>query len=290
MDVLELAGDHATGSLPKGQIQPPTGRRELVFDRLAAGDHWHPEMTEKEKAALEKIDRSWNHAESQFFIIHYQQLGYARRVARMADYLYQYIAADLPGYEDRVKEKSHIVVVKDGDDWKEFLQHAQTAPEWSGAYVHGRVMYVPDSDDRKRNAHVVAHEMSHLVLNRFFAHRPPLWLNEGLAEWYGHFGWQAFKGQNVDIHGDLGDMENPYSVEELMRMPGIQGDNEAIHRYYRTSHQLVGMLKLRKDQAAFVEFLKGVTVEGKPVRIPLEAVYGLGDTGALQRAFDEFLD
>ena len=289
-EIMNLVGDHATGSLPGGQIQPPSGRRELVFNRLGAGDHWHAQISPAEKAALQKVDRSWNHAESKFFVIHYKKLGYARRVARMADYLYQYIAADLPGYEDRVEEKSHIVVLKDKDDWREFLEHAETAPEWSGAYVRGKVMFLPDSDDRKRNAHVVAHEMSHLVLNRFFVHRPPLWLNEGLAEWYGHFGWQAFKGQNVNVRRHLGDLEQPYAVAQLRGMRGIQGNAADIRRYYATSHQLVGMLKLRKDQAAFVEFLKGVTVEGRPVGAPLEAVYGLGDPDALQSAFDEFLD
>lgn len=290
MEVLKLAGNQTAGGFPQGEIQAPTGRRELVFNRLEAGDHWPSSITPAEKEALLKVDRKWNHAESRFFVIHYKKLGYARRVARMADFLYLYIASDLPGYEDRVEEKSHIVVVADMDDWREFLKYAETAPEWSGAYVRGMVMFVPDSDDRKRNAHVVAHEMSHLVLNRFFVHPPPLWLNEGLAEWYGHFGWQAFKGQNVNVERSIGDLEQPFPVAQLMGMRSIQGNIREVSRYYATSHQLVGMLKLRKDPADFVKFLQGVTVEGKPVKTPLEEVYGLGDTAAFQEAFDAFLE
>jgi hypothetical protein len=249
-------------------------------------------MTEKEKNALLEVDRNWDHAETQFFVVHYQQLGYARRVARMADYLYLYIAADLPGYKDQTEEKSHIVVVKDRDDWKEFLTLSATAPEWSGAYVHGKVMYVPDSDDRKQNADVVAHEMSHLVLNRFFLRPPPLWLNEGLAEWYETFGWEAFKGQKVNVDENLGTYENPFPLEQLFRMSSrdLGNDREKVSRFYNTSREVVGMLKLRKDQQAFVQFLQMITVEGKPAEQALKTVYGFENTAAVQAAFDEFLD
>jgi len=288
-EVVKLAGTHATGSIPRGQVQAPKGRRELVFDRLGAGNHWHKDIKEKELSALKQIDRSWGHAETQYFVIHYQQLGYAQRVARMADYLYQYIAADLPGYEDRVKEKSHIVVVKDRDDWKEYLKLAEHPHQWAGAYVRGRVMFVYEMENREVNAHMVAHEMSHLILNRFFVHRPPLWLNEGLAEWYGHFGWQAFKGQRVNVRRSLGEMENPAPVSQLMGRRSYPTGNREIGKFYASSHQLVGMLKLRKDENAFVEFLVEVTGKGRPVQEPLKSVYGLESPEQVQDALDDFL-
>ncbi len=288
-EVIRLAGPTATGSTPRGQIQAPKGRRELTFERLGAGNHWHKQIKENELSALKQIDRSWNHAETKYFIVHYQKLGYAQRLARMADYLYQYIAADLPGYEDRVKEKSHIVVIQDRDDWKEYLKLSQYPNQWAGGYVRGRVMFIYDMDNREVNAHIVAHEMSHLILNRFFIHRPPLWLNEGLAEWYGHFGWQAFKGQKVNIRRSLGEMDDTAPVSELISRKSYPSGTDAVRKYYATSHQLVGMLKLRKDEDTFVKFLTEVTGKGRPVEEPLESMYGLSNAAQMQEALDEFL-
>lgn len=290
-EVIQLAGPNATGSTPRGQVQVPTGRRELQFNKIVRGDPWHPRMSDAEKNALLKVDRNWDHAETKYFIVHYQQLGYARRVARMADYFYPYIAADLPGYKDQVKEKSHIVVVKDRDDWKEFLELSATAPSWAGAYVRGKIMYVPDGGDRKQNADVLAHEMSHLVLNRFFLRPPPLWLNEGLAEWYEKFGWEAFKGQLVNVEENLGTYKNPLPLEQLFRMNlrDLGNDRTKVSRFYNTSREVVGMLKLRKDQQAFVKFLQMITVEGKPAQYALKEVYGFENTAAVQAAFDEFM-
>jgi hypothetical protein len=287
VEVVQLAGNHATGSIPKGQITVPTGRRELVWKPLVRDSSWHEHVKESERKALLEVDKNWDRAESEYFIIHYQQVGYAKRVARMADFMYQYIAADLPNFKDRMKEKSHIIVVKDKDDWKEFLELAQTAPQWSGAYVRGMVMFLPDRDDREQNAEILAHEMSHLVLNRFFRQQPPLWMNEGLAEWYGGFGYKAFKGQKVSVRDGVGEMKNPFPADKLMSM-GQVPQNE-VHRFYRTSHELVGMLMLEKDRDAFTEFLQAITVEGKSADEALKTVYGYANRDDLQKAFQKFV-
>lgn len=288
--VLELAGDNARGALPAGQFQKPTGRRELTWKEQLRGDLWPTQMDESVQNALTGLRRSWSHAETEFFIIHYQQVGFAKQVARMADFQYQYIAADLPGFQDRMKEKSHIVVVRNEEEWKAFLQTADAAPEWAAAYVHGMIMYLYDTDNSKANANILAHEMSHLVLNRFFRLQPPLWLNEGLAEWYGNVGHSAFKGQKVDVERGLGKLASPFPVAVISAMNGYPNTPEEVTLFYATSQQMVGMLMLRKDQPAFVEFLKAITVEGKSFMEPLAAVYALPDLSAFQKAFDDFLD
>lgn len=288
--VLELAGENARGAIPAGQIQKPTGRRELTWQELVRGELWPAQMDENVKNALTGLRRSWSHAETEYFIIHYQEVGFAKQVARMADFQFQYIAADLPGFKERVSEKSHIVVVRNQEEWKMFLKNADSAPEWAGAYVHGMIMYLYDTDNSKANANILAHEMSHLVLNRFFRLPPPLWLNEGLAEWYGNLGHSAFKGQKVDVERGLGKQENPFPVSAITGLKEYPKDTQEVNRFYATSQQLVGMLMLRKDQPAFVQFLQAITVEGKSFMAPLAEVYDLGDLNAFQKAFDDFLD
>ncbi len=289
-EIIKLAGENARGAVPAGSIQKPTGRRELTWKPIVRGDVWPESMSEEVKNALTSLSRGWDHAETEYFIIHYQQVGFAKQVARMADFQYQYIAADLPGFQDRMKEKSHIVVVRDREDWKEYLGSVDSLQNWFAAYVHGMTMYLYDTDNSKANSNILAHEMSHLVLNRFFVHRPPIWLNEGLAEWYGNVGHSAFKGKKVDVEKGLGDIKQPYSVSALTTMREYPKGDEQVSRFYNTSQQLVGMLMLRKDQPTFVEFLKAITVDGKSFMEPLSEVYDIQDLTTLQGEFDEFLD
>lgn len=287
--VLQHETPDAPGMMPKGVIGRPTGRREMVWKPLTGDEMWPIYMPEQTKAALVGLPREWEHVESEYFVIHYQKQTFARRVARMADFQYQYIASDLPGFQDRVKEKSHIVVMRDQEDWQAFLRTSNSAPEWSAAYVHGKLMYLYDIGNNEANASILAHEMSHLVLNRFFAKQPPLWLNEGLAEWYGNFGYAAFKGSKVNPKQGLGRLRDPMDVAGLTGANGYPTDREEISRFYKTSQQLVGMLMLRKEPPDFVQFLQAITVDGKPFTIPLANVYGLEDLNEMQNAFSKFL-
>lgn len=290
MDVIRMAGENARGVIPAGEIRKPTGRREITWDPINRGAPWPDSLSEQELSALESVGRTWKHAESRFFILHYQSLSYARRVARMADFQYQFIAADLPGFEDRFTEKSHIIVVRDREEWQEFLSRSGSFPTWAAAFVRGDTMFLFDLDNSEANAAVLAHEMSHLVLNRFFVHRPPLWLNEGLAEWYGNMGHEAFKGQKVDPERGMGKLDQPFPLTDLVSLPQYPTEPEAIARYYATSKQVVGMLMLRKDQPSFLRFLKEIVVNGRPFTEPLSDVYGLTSHAELEQAFLEFLD
>jgi hypothetical protein len=288
-EVMRLAGANAHGALPAGQIQAPTGRRELTWKEINLGEPWPTSMTSKEKDALLTVGREWKHAETEFFIIHYQQVAFAKRVGRMADFFYQYIASDLPGFQDRQKEKSHIVVVRNSKEWKEFIEKSQTAPEWAAAYVYGQIMYVQDTGDNETNADILAHEMSHLVLNRFFARTPPLWLNEGLAEWYEAAGWKAFKGQRVNPKEGLGRMADAFTIPELMGMRGYPDGEAQVHRFYRSCRQAEGFLKLEKDQSVFVKFLQAVTVKGADIPAAVKEHYGFENVEDWQKAFIRFL-
>jgi len=285
---LQAVLNARVGEMPRGEITRPTGRREGSWKELQT-EHWPDFMPPNYKTAALGMPRPWRHAESKYFVIHFQQLGFARQVGRMADFLYEYIASDLPGYEDRFREKSHIVIFRNRDEWQRFLQESKAMGSWAAAFVSGRMMYIQDFGDTETNANILAHEMSHLVLNRFFLHYPPLWLNEGLAEWYGTIGHRAFKGQRADPRSSLGRMRNPCDLQTLLSMRGYPANTEDVSRFYGTSQQLVGMLVLEKRMPEFVQFLKLITVEGKPAMEAVTTVYGYQNVAELQQAFNRFL-
>jgi hypothetical protein len=240
----------------------------------------------EERKALTDLAGSWRHAETQYFVIHYQQEAYARTLGRMADFFYEYIAADLRGFKDLAGEKSHIVVVRNPREWKKFMEAAGTAPEWATAYVYGPIMFVQDLGSGRDNADVVGHEMTHLVLNRFFVRPPPLWLNEGLAEWYGKSGWNAFKGQTVQPRRLFREkISQPMPLSELMSATAYPAD---VGSFYATSRYLVGYLQLKRDTRDFVDFLRRVSVDGEDAMKVIGEIYGHGRLPDLERAFHTF--
>lgn len=288
-EVIRLSKLQLPDPMPKGPIEKPSGRREITWEELTGPAPWPKLLDPDQLETLQAVGRSWEHAQSRFFILHYQSLGYAKKVSRMADFQYQFIAADLPGFHDRLPNKSHITVIRNRGEWLQFLTSSGAFPTWAAAFVRGDMMFLYDMDDRETNAEILTHEMSHLVLNRFFLIQPPLWLNEGLAEWYGNTGYRTFKGLKVDPEENMGSLADPIPLETLFGMSTYpEGDGE-ISRFYATSKQVVGMLMLRKSQPEFVKFLEGITVKGIDVDQALEEVYGFGSVQEVQVAFREFL-
>ena len=81
-------------------------------------------------------------------------------------------------------------------------------PEWTFSRVEGPVMFLQQAENTSSSGDVLAHEMTHLVMNRFFERRRPLWLNEGLAEYYGEFAYSAFKGVKKSKRAQFGRLAN----------------------------------------------------------------------------------
>lgn len=290
-EVQRIVGEDALGSRPAGEQSMRDGRRDLTWRSVRGGDPWHPRMRTADRNALLRISRSWNHAETEHFRIHYQQTGFARAVARQADFFYEYIRADLPGMRDREQGKSSIVILRSQAEWRRFLEETEAVPEWAAAFVAGPVMFLQDmgANQSRQNTHILAHEMSHLVLNRFFARQPPLWLNEGLAEWYGHIAWKAFQGQRVNPRAELGTLARPLPLAQVMALEGYPDDPAVIRLFYQTSHHLVGFLMLEKDRPAFVRFLLRVTQDGVPAMEAIREEYGFENVEDLEATFRRFL-
>ncbi len=288
-EVIRLSNLQLPDPMPKGPIEKPSGRREITWEELTGPAPWPTLLAPDQLEALKGVGRTWEHAQSRFFILHYQSLGYAKKVSRMADFQYQFIAADLPGFQDRLPHKSHITVIRNRGEWLQFLTSSQAFPSWAAAFVRGDMMFLYDMGDRETNAEILAHEMSHLVLNRFFRISPPLWLNEGLAEWYGNTGYRTFKGLKVDLEENMGRLMDPLPLETLFGMSAYPEDNREISRFYATSKQVVGMLMLREGQAAFVRFLEAITVKGIDADQALSEIYGFDSVQEVQAAFRQFL-
>lgn len=284
---IQLSSQNAVGMMPNEPLEKPTGRREITWNKIERGVTWPDSLRTYEFDVIQSIKGKWQHAETKYAVIHYQSLTFARKVGRIADFQYPYIATDLKGLEDLSQKKSHIIVFSDLADWQQFLMRSGTAPSWAGAFVRGDAMFMFDTGDKDTNTEILAHEMSHLVLNRFFKHRFPLWLNEGLAEWYASTGYRSFLGKKEKRDDSFGVMDNPIPADQLL---GLQDYTSDQTRFYASSQSMVGMLQMRGTREQFNRLLKAIGVEGIEFLPALKEIYGISTVDELSREFQIFTD
>jgi hypothetical protein len=136
-----------------------------------------------------KSATKWKHGETTHFIIHY--FHDSDKIARRSELFYAEIRDFFGNRPDLLgRRKSHIFAFRDKADWSKFISGADLGPWLANAVGITRgneFFYLPVGENGQFDfkGKVQAHEMTHLVFNRFFTSRPPLWLNEGIAEYFG---------------------------------------------------------------------------------------------------------
>ena len=213
--VAGLAQTAQTDTAPSAFPQVPPADNGQWVD-VAATNLDLDAITDRGRQILNLPDIDWKHAQTEHFVIHYEQAIFARKVARMAEFFYSYIAQDLQGAKDHVSGRSHIFIFRSEKRWKEFAKTAGDVPDWTFSRVEGTVMFLQQAENTSSSGDVLAHETTHLVMNRFFEKRCPLWLNEGLAEYYRVFAYSAYKGVKKSKRAQFGRLANPFPLEELL--------------------------------------------------------------------------
>jgi len=121
-----------------------------------------------------------------FFVYYRDSADFAEKVSREAEEDYSAITADL-AYEKRDNfwlwnDRVSIYIYRDRND---FLSQT-LSPEWSAgfaSYKRKEIATFAGSEEFLKS--LLRHEMTHLLFREFigFEKDPPLWLNEGLAQW-----------------------------------------------------------------------------------------------------------
>jgi hypothetical protein len=244
-------------------------------------------LTPRGQTALDLPGLSWRHAQSGHFVIHFEQEIFARKVSRMAEFFYTYIAADLEGAWDRMEGRSHIFIFRSEKAWKAFGAVAGDVPEWSFSQVSGPVMFLQQAADTSSSGDVLAHEMAHLVVNRFLERPPPLWLNEGLAEFYEEFAHAAFKGIKKSRRAQFRRLDRIFPLGSLLEAGAYPQDTASVQVFYQTAKYMVGWLRLDRPADRFVPFVNELCA-GQDVLTAFASRYGLDSLAAIEAEFLKF--
>jgi len=252
------------------------------------GEYDDRHLTKRMRAALQQEGFNWRHAETSHFVLHFEHGIFAKKVARMAEFYYDYIAVDLQGPDDRFPGRSHIIIYRTPERWLNFMKELGPSElQWAFAFASGPSLFLQQGRDTRSSAGVLAHEMTHLIMNRFFESQPPAWLNEGLAEWYGEFAYSSYKGTKKSRKMVFQPIDQITPLSSLLTATSYPDDREEISRFYLTSKYLVGYLRIRHPEDDFVPFMKSA-MSGQSSLSSLQSIYGYEDVDQLRKKFKTF--
>ena len=249
----------------------------------------HTGLQPEDRALLDNPAYKWQHLQTAHFILHHDQKIFASKVARMGEQFYDAISADLPNLQDRVAPaRSHIFIFRDPRDWQAIVAATPGMETWAASFVRGQAMYLQETGTSAADRmDILAHEMTHLVFNRFLTVRLPLWLNEGLAEYYGEFSYRAAKGMGQSKSNAFRPLRTWTPLAELLDATAYPVEPLDVSRFYATSKYLVGYLLLKQPRAKWDAFFARL-LAGDPALPALLETYGWSDTAAADKAFAQF--
>ena len=280
-----LLGTMSLGAwaLPPDAAKPPDPQ-DIAAEAVDRGG-----LLPGDLALLDHPKYKWQHLQTAHFILHHDQKMFAAKVARMGEQFYASISADLPDLRDRAApERSHLFIFRDPRDWKAIVASTPGLEPWAASFVRGNVMLLQETGASPADKmDLLAHEMTHLVFNRFLPVRLPLWLNEGLAEYYGEFAYRAAKGMGQSKGNAFRPLRSWTPLAELLDAAGYPADPAEVSRFYATSKYLAGYLLLDQPREKWNAFFARV-LAGEPASAALLDTYGWTDVGALEKAFARF--
>ena len=173
--MLPARAQENTGALP-----------ELTFYRLTDRS-----LGTLGQAALAIRPAEWKHAETKNFAYHFFHSYVAGPVSVEAEFYYGVVAKELEKDTVRWERKSHIFIFEKPEDWAVFQKKGALDPWTGGLHCQGE-LFIVRNPEQKFQGSTLGHEVTHLVVHRFFGNGVPLWLNEGYAEYAASRNYAAF--------------------------------------------------------------------------------------------------
>ncbi|HRT05916.1 MAG TPA: hypothetical protein P5204_09480 [Kiritimatiellia bacterium] len=282
--VSRLAGLLALGLAGFAMAAPPPAAQDVPAAAIERAG-----LLPADLALLDEPRYRWQHLQTEHFILHHDQKIFAAKVARLGEQFYAAISADLPNLTDRAAPaRSHVFIFRDPRDWQRIVAGTPGMEPWSASFVRGQAMYLQETGTAVADKmETLAHEMTHLVFNRFLPVRLPLWLNEGLAEYYGEFAYRAAKGMGQSKSNAFRPLRARTPLAELLDATAYPADPADVARFYATSKYFVGYLLLKQPRARWDAFFAKL-LAGAPALPALLETYGWADVAAAEKAFATF--
>lgn len=242
----------ATGQSP--DVRGLNGLEEISFDNLS-----DKRISPLGQVALSIRPADWKHAETTNFVYHFFHGFIATPVSVEAEFYYRVIAKELHRETTEWERKCHIFVFESPEDWRTFQERASLDP-WTGGIHSGGDLFIIRNPQFKFKGHALGHEVTHLVIYRFFGAGVPLWLNEGCAEYVSLRGYAAFMRARGYLARPKSYAVAPDAFIPLSTLTDLAtypSDENQVSTFYHESEKLVRFLCVESSQN-FVTFFDGM--------------------------------
>jgi hypothetical protein len=251
---LVLGLGYSTLVHPTSAQTVPGNFTEVPFDRLTDRT-----VAPLGKRALGIREKDWKHAESAHFVYHFFQSFVAAPVSVEAEFFYNVVAKELGRDTSQWERKCHIYVFEKQEDWSAFKTLGMLDPWTGGLHAAGELFIVRDPQS-KWKGDTLGHEVTHLIIFRFFGNGIPLWLNEGFAEYSASKGYAAFwraRGYSARPRSQAVNPATWIPLDQLTVMVGYPADFTQVETFYRQSERLVRFLSAT-DKPGFQRFMEAM--------------------------------
>ena len=236
---------------PAQQPEPLGALPEVALEKLSDRS-----FTALAMRALGVRAGEWRHAETEHFVYHFFDAPTAAAVSVEAEFAYRVIAQELGRDTALWERKCHLFLFNEAADWKLF-QNARALEPWTGGIHSQGTLFALRATGWRAKNQTLPHEITHLVLERFFGAGIPLWLNEGFAEYAGSRCRAAFyraRGYNEKPRAAAVTAERYLPVAQLTAMAAYPAEDAMVPAFYDESEKLVRFL-CAADKKAFLAFL-----------------------------------
>ena len=264
-----LVGAAFAQSPPDDDTRGLQGLPEVAFDSLSDKN-----VTALGRAALAIRPGAWKHAETDNFVYHFFHGFVATPVSVEAEYYYRVVAKELGKDTSQWERKSHIYIFESPEDWAAFQKKASLDP-WTGGIHSQGALFIQRNPQFKFKGRTLGHEITHLVIYRFFGAGVPLWLNEGYAE-YASIGayasYERARGMDARPQSARIAPADYIPVDKLVEISVYPEDVLQVRTFYAESEKLVRFL-LAENAQGFIRFLEGMS-QGNKFETALSKGYG----------------
>ena len=210
---------------------------EVEFSRLSQHD---PNPLGEKALALHP--EQWKHGETEHFIYHFVNSYVVTPISVEAEFHYRVVAKELQREQPAGDTKSHIYIFERPADWQQF-QSAGRLEKWTGGIHSQGSLFILRNPAYKFSGNLLGHEISHLVLHRFYSDGIPCWLDEGFAQFVSkgaHASYQRARGYLAKPRSQAIATNELIPLDRLVAMTQPPSDN--VETFYDQSERLVRFL------------------------------------------------
>jgi hypothetical protein len=256
---------------------------EIEFSRLSQLD---PNPLGEKALALHP--EQWKHGETAHFIYHFVNSYVVTPISVEAEFHYRVVAKELQREQPAGDTKSHIYIFERPADWQQF-QSVGRLEKWSGGIHSQGSLFILRDPAFKFSGPLLGHEISHLVLHRFYSDGIPCWLDEGFAQFVSkgaHASYQRARGYLSKPRSQAVATNELIPLARLIAMTQPPSDNVEI--FYDQSERLVRFLAFT-DKPKFLALLDALA-RHQPFESALLRIYAgkFANIATLEEQFREY--